>query len=434
MSSVAESRPSQIRARKAGLVLGGIALLSGLTLTGIRVFSGSASKLETSTVLGVEVVMLSAADDLTVSRVYTGQVEAGRASELGFQQGGELVEILVDRGESVVSGQPLARLSVRRLRAQRAQLEGERERALAQLEELQNGPRQEDIAAAQATVQDLEHQLDLERLRQERREFLYDQGALSREERDVVAFNFDALQERISAERSQLEALQTGTRPEQITAQQATVQQLSAGVEDLDIAIENNTLVAPFSGVIAARRLDEGAIVQAGQSVLRLVEQSEMEIDIGLPIDVVINLRLGQPQRVTVNSNTYEASVAAILPEIDATTQTQTVVLQLTGLEDVVLPPDQLAQMEIAQIAEVDGFWLPITALIQGERGLWAVYALNSTIDGDNNRFRIERREVELLHTQAERVFVRGVLDVGDAIVADGTQRLVPGQIVRLAP
>lgn len=263
---------------------------------------------EMDTALRVETIELGGSEALTLTRTYTGEVVASRTSELGFEQGGELVAVLVDRGERVVVGQPLARLDTRRLEAQRSQLVGQRNRALAQLEELQNGPRQEDIAAAAATVQDLERQLDLEELRQERREFLYTTGAISREERDVVAFNADALEERLAAAKSQLEELQNGTRPEQIAAQQATVQQLSAAIEDLDIAIEKSTLFAPFAGTIAARRLDEGVIVEPGQAVLRLVEQAQTEVEIGLPVDVVADLSPGQPQTVDVGDQSYEAT------------------------------------------------------------------------------------------------------------------------------
>lgn len=434
MNSVSEPRSQWGSSRPAVRWVGAIALLSGLAFVGVRLFLARSPEPEATAPLQVETVTLTAATDLTLSRSYTGEIAAGRTSELGFEQGGELVTVLVDRGDRVAAGQPLARLDTRRLQAQRSQLVSQRDRALAQLAELQNGPRQEDIAAAAATVQDLERQLDLARLQQERREFLYTTGAISREERDVVAFNADALEERLQAARSQLEELETGTRPEQIAAQQATVQQLAASIEDLDIAIEKGTLYAPYAGTIAARRLDEGAIVQPGQAVVRLVESAQTEVEVGLPVAVVTDLAVGQPQSITVNDVEYDATIAAILPEIDPTTRTQTVVLALTALENATLPPEQLVELDIAQASSLDGFWLPMTALVQGDRGLWAVYALRSADAGEVDTFQIERRQVELLHAEAERAFVRGVINAGDRIVADGTQRLVPGQTVQGDP
>lgn len=432
MNSVSESRWRI--SRQAGSLLGAMALLLGLAFVSARLFLSSSPEPETTELLQVDTVTLTDENNLVLSRTYTGKIAAGRTSELGFEEGGELIEVLVDQGDRVTARQPLARLDTRRLEVQRSQAVSRRDQALAQLEELENGPRREDIATATATVQDLERQLDLEQLRQERREFLYTTGAISREERDVVAFSADALEERLAAARSQLEELETGTRPEQIKAQQATVQQLTAQIEDLDIAIEKGTLNAPFAGTISARRLDEGVIVQSGQTVLRLVESAQVEVEIGLPVDVVAALSMGQPQSITVNNAAYKANVAAILPEIDAATRTQTVVLQLPSLDDAVLPPEQLVELKFEQATETNGFWLPITALVQGDRGLWGVYGLRPDSSGDTDTFQIERRQVELLHSEAERAFVRGVIGVGDRIVADGTQRLVPGQVVHTNP
>jgi multidrug efflux pump subunit AcrA (membrane-fusion protein) len=417
------------------MTLGAVVLLAGLGLLGARDWSSREPANPPVNALTVEVTTVDAVDSYTVSRLYTGEVAAGRTSELGFEQGGELIDILVDRGDRVQAGQPLARLDTRRLQAQRSQLVAQRERALAQLAELENGPRQEDIAAAQATVQDLENQLELERLRQERRQFLYTEGAISREERDVVALGADALAERLVAARSQLAELQNGTRPEQITAQQATVTQLTASIADLDLAIEKSTIFAPFSGAIAARRLDQGTIVEAGQPVLRLVEQVEAEVEIGLPLDVAATLNLGQPQGVTIAGQQYEAVVAAILPEIDPITRTRTVVFRLSNVAIGELAPDQLASVTIAQTVPTQGFWLPLTALSQGERGLWVAYALEPTDESvDENLFQVTRQEVDVLHTETNRAFVRGLLEEGDRIVTSGIQRLVPGQVVRIQP
>ncbi|NEQ70779.1 MAG: efflux RND transporter periplasmic adaptor subunit [Symploca sp. SIO2D2] len=417
---------------KTGLILGAFVLLAGFTILNVRKLFTKEPIPQTVNALSVEAITVQPADSYTVSRVYTGEVAAGRTSELGFEQRGKLVEIRVDRGNFVNKGQPLAQLDTSRLEVQRSQRVAQRDRALAQLAELQNGSRREDIDAAQATVKNLEKQLELQRLRQQRREFLYTEGAISREDRDIITFGADALKEQLSAAKSQLEELQTGTRPEQIAAQQAVLQEISASIVDLDIAIKKNTIFAPFSGVIADRRLDEGTIVEAGQAVLRLIEQSQAEVEIGLPADVVADLRLGQSQSISIAGNYYNANVKAILPEVDPTTRTQTLVFRLNGVSNNTIVPEQLAEVEITRTMPTSGFLIPFTALVQGQQGLWAVYTLKQTDKSDNpNFFQVKRQEVELLHTEGEDAFVRGLVEAGDRIIKDGTQRLVPGQLVQ---
>ena len=65
--------------------------------------------------------------------------------------------------------------------------------------------------------------------------------------------------------------------------------------------------------------------------------------------------------------------------------------------------------------------------MTEANRGLWSVYAV---IDGDDGRKHIEKRLVDIIHSEADRAFVRGALQDGDLFVMEGLQRLVPGVAV----
>ena len=55
-------------------------------------------------VLAVETLTVNAVDSYEVSRSYTGEIAALRSSDLGFNRGGELVQVLVAEGDRVTSG------------------------------------------------------------------------------------------------------------------------------------------------------------------------------------------------------------------------------------------------------------------------------------------------------------------------------------------
>ena len=236
----------------------GLLLLIGIPVVQTRVGhpSAEATDAEPVSILPVETITVDAVSSYEVARAYTGEIAALRASELGFEQGGQLVEVLVEEGDRIAAGAPLARLDIRNLQAQRQQLEAEKARAMAQLAELETGPRSEDIAAAAATVRDLEQQLALQEIQRSRREFLYDEGAISKEELDEFAFGEGALQARLEQSQSNLEELQNGTRQEQIDAQRALVQQLDASIANLDVTISKSTVTAPFEGSGSLRQVD----------------------------------------------------------------------------------------------------------------------------------------------------------------------------------
>ncbi|MDJ0574131.1 MAG: efflux RND transporter periplasmic adaptor subunit [Xenococcaceae cyanobacterium MO_234.B1] len=384
--------------------------------------------------LPVKTIQIQLAKTYQTVQSYTGEVVAMRTSEIGFERGGKLVTVLVDEGDRVTTGTILAKLDTSNLTAQRDSLIAQKAQALARLAELKNGARTEQIAAAEARVRDLEKQLELEQLKSDRREYLYTEGAISKEQLEEVDFNSQALSERLTNAQSNLAELLNGTRYEQIAAQKAVVDQLSAQIADLEITIAKSTLKAPFSGAIAVRYFDEGTVVETGKPIVRLVEDSQPEVKIGVPIDVAGKLSSQSRQVVEIGRKTYPAKVKSILPEVDPATRTRTVILQLESTAQV--SPKQIARLPITQTVATEGYWLPVTALVKSNRGLWSCYAVvavdnnDSTSVTNTESYQVERRFIEVLDTNGEQVLVRGTLQPGDAIVTDGTQRLVPGQLV----
>lgn len=384
--------------------------------------------------LPVEVVTLTPVEAYTVERQYTGEIVAQRSSALGFEQGGTVVAMLGQEGDRVSAGQPLARLDTRSLQTQRQQLVAQRDQAIAALGELQNGPRQQSIAAAQAAVGDLEQQVALSTAQRDRRTDLYERGAISREELDQQTFGTGALENRLAQAQSQLDELLAGTRPEQIAAQVAQVRQLEASIQSVDVELSKAVLTAPFSGRVSDRLVDEGVVVSGGQTVLQLTEGGATEARIGVPADVADTLSSGSTQIVDVGGRPFSATVTALLPELESTSRTVTAVLTLDTGEDLTL--GQTARLVLKDTQPTAGFWLPATALVQGEQGLWSVYV--ATIGETATAATVARQPVEIVHTEGDsgsgslgtRVLVQGLVQPGDRVITSGTHRVVPGQSV----
>ncbi len=382
--------------------------------------------------LAVRAIRLQPVSDYTLSTSYAGEIVARRTSSLGFEQPGTIISIDVEEGDRVQAGQVIARQDTRSLLAQRQQVQAQIAQAVAQLEERQVGPRPEDIAAARAQVADLEQQLLLAQRQRERREFLYKAGAISQEALDEKDFGSSALASRRDQAQSQLDELLAGTRPEQIAAQAAQVKQLEASLAAIDIQLAKSVLKAPFNGQIAARLVDEGVVASAGQSVLRLVEDGLLEARVGVPVSVAQRLKPGQRQLIQAGSRTVPGEIAALLPEVDGASRTVTVVVQMTPEADLAI--GQTARLGIQQTQTASGYWLPATALVAGERGLWSAYVLKAVDDvaDRDNRYEVVRRDVEVLHTEGDRVLVRGMVRRGERVIASGVHRVVPGQQVTI--
>jgi multidrug efflux pump subunit AcrA (membrane-fusion protein) len=418
------------------MALGGAGLLAAGVIGGLSLVASKSEKQapsepsQTATnAIPVETLKVEPVSSYQVQRSYTGEITARRTSKVGFERSGQLAQLFVEEGDRVTAGQPLAKLDTRNLQAQRQQLQAQRDRALAKLEQLQNGPRTEDIEAARANVRNLEKELQLKKKQRSRREYLYREGAISREHRDEFRYQQEALAARLDEARSRLQKLLNGTRQEEIAAQRATVRELEANINNIDVTLDKSVLKAPFTGTVSQRNFDEGTVVQAGQPVVRLVENSSPEARIGLPAQFARTLQPGTSQTVQVGSQKFSATVASILPEIDPQTRTQVVVLNLEAAAISYASPGQTVRLHRTKTIETQGYWVPLSALTQSVRGLWTCYVVVPSSQGQG--WQVQQQTVEILHQNSDRAFVRGTLQANQRLVANGTHRLVPGQQVR---
>ncbi len=377
--------------------------------------------------LPVRTLPAEASPGYEVTRRYTGRTVARRTSALGFERGGKVIELLADDGDAVEAGAVLARLDVRALTARRAELRARHAGAQARLDEMEAGPRAETIAVARAGLAEAESQLALARLKDERRARLLADGVIGAEQRDEVATSLAALAAQRAGAAARLDELETGTRRERIAAQRAAVAELDAAIASIELDIEKSELRAPFAGTIAARSVDEGTVIAAGQPLLRLLERGAPEVRVGVPANVVAELGERDALPVEVGGRAHPARIRSLLPEVDPRTRTRTVVLHLDESAGVV--PGEVARLPVTRTVREAGFWLPTTALVRGARGLWAVWVVVE--DGDGPR--VARRDVEVIHAETARAFVRGTLRDGDRVVRDGGQRVTVGQRVRIA-
>lgn len=318
----------------------------------------------------VETMQVEGLDQYEVRRIFSGTVRSGRASQLGFERPGMVAKVFVEEGDVVKEGQLIARLDT-------AQLRAARRRVSAGLKEAQAG-----VGISTLTADRLAH--------------LADEQYISRQSADEARFGLQA------AEAKRLE--------------------LRAALAQIDVDLDKSKLVAPFSGIVSARLVDEGTVVAAGSPVVRFRESDQREAVIGLPR--MVPIELGSVQELVLDGRSFEAPVTALVDDVDARTRTITVIVKLPA--ELRAADGQVIDLVHRRRIVDSGFWVPITALTEGLRGMWTVYS----IDGDGDAGVVRREAVEVLHAETERAFVRGTLETSDEIIAHGLQRVVPGQRV----
>ena len=82
----------------------------------------------------------------------------------------------------------------------------------------------------------------------------------------------------------------------------------------------------PYSGVVLQRLLEEGAYAKTGDPMLRMMADTDMEIEADVPFDRLRGLAPGLKVHVTLDDGkSYPAVVRAVIPDEDRRTRTRAV-------------------------------------------------------------------------------------------------------------
>ncbi len=374
----------------------------------------------------------------SVARSFTGTLVAHRVSELGYKRIGRIEKLAADQGDRIRKGQILAELDTAILESEKAILAAQRDASIARLQELVAGPRQQTIDAAHALLAELTAVRDQLGSTYQRRVRLANSDAISIQDIEDARHQLSAAEAKILAQTHSIAELEEGTRKEQIVAQQAEVARLDASIMNVQVQIEESKLLAPYNAIVSRRLVDEGAIVQPGLPLFKIVELAPYEAWVGVPPEICSGLSVGKDYSLSLHGQLILARLKAIIPELDPTTRTQTVILDLdpnfepnAELFQPVGAVGEIVSLNLEQSIEQTGFWLPVSALTRGVKGLWSVFLVLKE-GQDTDRFVVQRSDVEIVQIDSNRVLINGTIKDGDRVVISGVQKLAPGQRVKL--
>ncbi len=354
------------------LVLVAVLALLGYFVLQNRSAEGPLVPTERPVPISVETVRVSMSSAFTAEEKFTGIVSARRTSKLGFASGGRIDSITADIGDQVETGQTLAVLDTRNLRAQ--------------------------LSSANAVVTEAEAAFNLAKTTVDRQIELLERGHVSSQVVDQAQAQASTAYARIDAAKANADALRV----------------------QIDLA----RIRAPFDGTITARLSDEGAIAAPGVPLFELVETGVLEARIGLTSGLANSLNVGQEYPLISDQGEVMATLRSVTGVIDAGNRTVTTIFDISE-------PDRVAAGAVVRLGidreiEEPGLWLPVSALNEADRGLWSVYAARR----QGGEWIAEPGIVEIVHQDGDLVFVRGALRDGDNVIVDGLQRITPGQPV----
>ena len=404
-------------------------IFSGLVgLSGILI--GSIAAAQDATPRPAKVTVVTASQPV-ISRTYPATVLPSREIEMSFKVSGQVIELPIRAASQIKAGDVIAQIDTRDFDNQIAQLQSTRDQAVAELDALKAGAREEEISALEAAVQSAEAQVQQTGEALVRAEELLNRGVATRAQVEGAQAEARVAQANLRAQQEQLRIGEIGGRPEEIAAGEAALRGIDAQIKVARDSLSDATLTAPFDGIIARREIENFSNVQAGQSIALLQGLDVVHLAFDIPGPDVTQLTRNGAEMIA-NTAVFEALSGQEFPaelvefsvQADSSTQTYRGRVAVTVPEGAFILPGMVARVISSTEGAAAEMRVPLNAIVAGADGsplVWKVEE-NGVVSGQS---------VTLGEPHGGEVSVTEGLADGDMIVSAGVSQIIEGMTVR---
>lgn len=350
-------------------------LLAGVVLAALAIsLAGCNDKVAEKAVPSRPVLVATAHYEAeSPERSFVGTIKPRIETDMGFRVPGKVAKRLVEVGQTVDVGEPLATLDEVDLKLQAEQADAELHAATGVLAQ---------AAAAETRAKDLR----------------------------VKGWTTDAQLDQAKAAADEA---------------RARLNRAERSVDLTKNSLSYATLLADSRGVVTATLIEPGQVVASGQTAIRVARFGEKEAVVAIPETLVGRAKEGTAS-VTLWSEPdkkYAAKLREIAPSADPATRTYLAKFSLPGADDRV-SLGMTATLTLADAATQRVARLPLSALFN-EGGNPSFYVVDDRGD-------VTLKPVTVKAFESSDVVVTGGIDEGAKVVALGVQKIDPAQKVRV--
>lgn len=361
-------------------------------------------------------------------RTFVGTVWPVRRSLVGSAAPGRVEEFLVNEGDAVKAGQPIARLRRGIIQAELNAGTALLAVRQAELKELETSF-QDEVDQAQAKLALAEANLNYRRAKLERSKLLGTSVAreILEEDSSLAAQAAATVLEAQAA----LRLLTGGARQQKTEQARANAEAQAAEVERLTEQLERHTMFAPFDGFVTSEHTEIGQWVMQGDPVAEIVELKQVEIGIGVVEDYIADLTTSTQATVEVpalKGQAFQGQVSIINALADERARTFSVKVRLDNdlsSGQPLLKAGMLARVTLPVGKPLPQVLVPKDAVVLGQSPM--VFVAQPA--GGNSVVKPVPVKMESAH--GLWVAITGDVKAGDLVIVEGNERVRPGQEVR---
>jgi len=218
---------------------------------------------------------------------------------------GRVVQLLVKEGDHVEAGQVIAYIDKRDLEAQKAQVEAGIEAIRAQQAQafatttMQAGTSHSSLLQAQSARDKTRADLSLCEADYNRYAELVASGAVSRQTYEQYKTKYNVAQAAyaqaeggVAQADSSLMVTDVNQANESATAEKLV--QAEAQLKQVEVALDETEIKAPFNGIITKKYIEEGSMISSGTPLVAVQDTKDNWVDIKVPETQLNNFQLDQ--------------------------------------------------------------------------------------------------------------------------------------------
>ena len=231
----------------------------------------------------------------------TGTIEVTK-TDITPKVAGYLAELKIKEGDIVTIGQLVARIDRPDLQAQLLRDEAALARAKAQLRDLEQGARTQELQEAAANLSAAKSLAEKAKADFERYSRLFRDGAISTQQLDNSRSAHEVAANNLLAAQSRYSLLQAGTRPETIEAQRLEVQRSQAVLVSSQTQLADTSVASPLAGRVLSKNYEKGEFVNAGSAIATIGDMRDCWVKVYVATEQLGRIRLGQAAKVKIDA------------------------------------------------------------------------------------------------------------------------------------
>lgn len=241
----------------------------------------------------------------------SGKVFPETEVKISSDVSGEIVQLLVEEGDSVVTGQLLCKVDPDAFKSMVERGEATVNSSKAQVANSKSGVArsQAQLIQAQAQLEQIKSQVQNQKAIHDRNVTLYKDGIISQADFENSEAALNQLKANMRSTEANVKSMEANVESAQqsVRASEFSVKSSQASLKEMVTNLKRTTIYAPMGGIVSKLNIEQGERVvgtaqMSGTEIMRIANLNSMEVQVDVSESDVLRVALGDEVEIEVDA------------------------------------------------------------------------------------------------------------------------------------